>query len=142
MNYFRAQKGFTLIEVVLAIVIIGIALTGLLTLYQNVVNHGSQSEEYVTAAYLTSSKMEEIIADKDNQGYAFVIDSNYSTSENLTAPFLGYTRTLNFVEVDPNDLTTPQADSGYKRIVVNVTSPGGAVVTYETLLTLWGVPLP
>ena len=140
-NHLKNNQGFTFIELVLTVLILGTGLFGLLATFQNVVVHGANSEEYVTAAYLTSSKMEEIIADKSSQGYDFVINANYNTSENLAGNFVGYTRTLNIFEVNSNDLITPQANTGYKRVVVSVVSPGGATVTYETLLTLWGVPL-
>jgi prepilin-type N-terminal cleavage/methylation domain-containing protein len=136
------QRGFTFIELTLSIVVIGIGLFGLLSIFQSVVIHGSNSEEFVTAANLTSVKLEEVIADKANQGYSYAVNGNYNTNENLTAPYVGFNRTLNITEVDPVNLTTVSANSGYKRVTVTVTSPGGAVVTYETLLTLWGVFLP
>lgn len=137
-RHFSNNRGFTFIELILATVVISTALFGLMTLFQNVVNHGSNTERFITASHLASSKLEEIVADKNERGYTYVVNGNYNINENLTGNFNGFTRTINIFEVQAANLTTPQAGTGYKRVTVSVISPGGGTVAYQTLLTLWG----
>ena len=134
------ERGFTFIELTLAIVIISSALFGLLTLFQNVVTFGNDSEEYLVSSVLAQERLEEIVADKTNRGYNYIVNNNYP-QENLAVPFAGYIRTTTITEVRENDLITAQNNSGYKRVVVSVTPPGGTTMTYQTLLTLWGIPI-
>lgn len=134
----KNQKGFTLIETVLSILVLSIAMGGTLLLFQNATSHSVDSDYRVIAAQLANEKIESIIADKALQGYDSIIEGNYP-DETLTGAFNGIQRIVTITEVDPNDLNTAQADSGYKRVRVTVTWGGGAAqvrtLNVDTLLT-------
>ncbi len=78
----KNQKGFTLIELIILIVILGIAvvpLTHLVTSNQKAIG---QMALYVQAEFFTQSVMEEVIADyKSNaRGYAWVLNNWHGAS--------------------------------------------------------------
>lgn len=59
---FRSKKGFTLIEVVIAIAIISIALTGTLLAFQTVVRSSADPLIYQQATSIGKSYLEEIMS--------------------------------------------------------------------------------
>ncbi len=61
----RSKLGFTLIEVLVAISILGIGLTVILQLFSGGLKSAKVSEEYTKALWYGKSKMEEMIATKD-----------------------------------------------------------------------------
>jgi len=61
----RSKRGFTLIEVLVAISILGIGLTVILQLFSGGLKSAKISEEYTKALWYGKSKMEEMIATKD-----------------------------------------------------------------------------
>ena len=60
----RGDKGFTLIEVVIALAILGIGLTVIMELFSGGLRLGRVSEEYTKAMNYASVKMEEIANQK------------------------------------------------------------------------------
>ena len=135
------KNGFTLIEAVLALVLLAGGLLGIMTLFQRNVSNANVMEQTLKATFLAQERMEQIILDKKYKLYPFIVSANYPTSENLTAQgFPGYTRTIQILEVDSNNLSSASNGSGYKRITVAVSVSGGDTVTLTTLLTKWGEP--
>ena len=63
-NSHSVDKGFTLIEVVIALAILGIGLTVLMELFSGGLRLGRVSEEYTKAMNYVSLKMEEIANQK------------------------------------------------------------------------------
>ena len=131
------ESGFSFIEAILAVVIIGIGIVGLMNLFQRTVSQGLVSDRAVQASQLAHERLERIIADKKGRGYDFITMANYPAIESFTGAFAPFTRTLSIQEVRDSDLMTPQPNTGYKRITVVVTAPGGLSVTEETLVTRW-----
>lgn len=140
-----SQKGFSLIEAILAMTIIGIGVMGVITMYHRTVDRSNEADQTLIATYLAQEKIEQIIHDKKYQGYDTIIQGNYAASENMTLQgFPGYTRTTTIQEVSPVDLTTspPPAQyrpSGYTRITIGVSVTGGPTISFTTLVTDWGV---
>ena len=60
----RFEKGFTLIEVIIALAILGIGLTVIIELFAGGLRLGRVSREYTLAMNLASLKMEEIVSQK------------------------------------------------------------------------------
>ena len=60
MNSTTAERGFTLIEIVVAIAILGIGLVVIIELFGGGLRLERTSEEYTKAVGYTSMKMEEI----------------------------------------------------------------------------------
>jgi type IV pilus assembly protein PilV len=116
----KKQLGFTLIEVLLTCIILGTGLFGLMILYANSMDRVVDSDINLVATYLARERLEQLISDKVHNDYSTVINTTYTTSEVVTAGNHSFTRSFNIYEVDPADLVTPQADSGYKRIDMTV----------------------
>lgn len=135
--------GFTLVEAVITLVLISGGILGVLHLFEQNVRSANNMEHTARASYLAQERLEQIVQDKEYLGFDTIVAVNYPTNENLTAQgFGGYTRTVNILEVNANDLTSPAPPpgSGYKRITVSVQVAGGDTVTLTTLLTRWGTP--
>jgi prepilin-type N-terminal cleavage/methylation domain-containing protein len=89
------SAGFTLIEVVLVIVIAGIALLPLSMLFANTSIRSGDARNATVAAQLAQSKMEEIAADKSSpaRGFDYLAGANYLPEDPVPA-FPGYRRTV------------------------------------------------
>lgn len=61
----RQNSGFTLLEVLVALSILGIAITILLQLFSSNLRALSASEDYISAVTIAEAKMREILDDKD-----------------------------------------------------------------------------
>jgi len=133
----KRQKGFTLIEVVLTIVIISVGLFGMMTLFDNVTRGAFEGDVNLMSTYLARERLERLVFDKVYSGYSSVKNSNYNTNENAPLGGGNFVRQFNIYEVSKNDLTTPQDGSGYKRIDVTVSwgNDPAQTITESTLLT-------
>jgi prepilin-type N-terminal cleavage/methylation domain-containing protein len=70
MNYQRSNAGFSLLEVMIAVLILGIALVGLTQGISTALSSGKESELQTTAALFAAGKIEKLRADlglKDEQ---------------------------------------------------------------------------
>ena len=108
----------TVLELVAAIVILGIAVTPVLTYFFETCKKSVLPERHTKAYFLAIEKMEEIIADRHSslRGYSYLDTANYP-DESLSG---GYSRSVTFTEVSSTDLSTEQSGSGYKKISVTV----------------------
>lgn len=114
------ERGFTLIEAILTVVLLSFGLVGGLTLFKNATDNSLTKNDEVIAGELAGEKLESILLDKKIQGYGFVLQANYP-NEQMAAPYQEFTRSVTIQEVQAADLTTPQVGSGYKKIDVHVT---------------------
>ena len=73
-NIMRNQAGYSLIEIIITIVFVGIAFPGLIAFFTNIMIDSVESGAYTQAIVLTQSKMEEITADKlsPDRGYDYI----------------------------------------------------------------------
>jgi general secretion pathway protein I len=62
---FRVSPGFTLLEVLLALVIVGIAISVVLQLFSFNLRNVASSEDYVKAAMVAESKLRQIVDNGD-----------------------------------------------------------------------------
>ena len=129
------QRGFTLIETVLVIIVLGIASYGVLSVFFHGLTGSANPVLGVQGVELAKEKMEIVFADKHDsaKGYAHLTGANYPDETPVTG-FTDFNRTVQFLEVDKNDLTTPSAGSGFVRITVTVSWSGDSV-TLESLAT-------
>lgn len=133
-------KGFTLIEAVLTIGIIGAGLIGVMYVMNGGARSSLLADQTLIASNLAREKLEQIIADRANKGYATAIVTNYSDGA-LSGEYSEFTRTVTMMEVDPDDdnnvddFLDASSGSGYARVTVIVSWWGGAQsVKLETLI--------
>jgi len=77
-----AQRGVTLIELTAFIVIMGIAVTALLSMYRAVLPHGTTPAQITLATQLAQERMELLLGQRDASGYSTAV---------LTDPCVGAT---------------------------------------------------
>lgn len=134
-----SSRGVTLIESVLTIGILSAGLIGVLYVFSAGTKSSLVADQTVIASNLAREKLEEIVADRANKGYATTIATNYSNGQ-LTGAYSEFTRTVTITEVDPDDdnntddFLDAQVNSGYARVTVNVSFAGANPVILETLI--------
>jgi len=126
----RRQAGFTLIEVILIIVIAGIAVLPLSMLFANTSIHSSDARNATMAAQLAQAKMEELTADKNSpaRGFTYMVAGNYPAESPVTA-FPGYSRSVTFSADSTYDGVT------FRTVTVTVTCANVPPVTVTTWFT-------
>ena len=89
------NSGFTLIEVVLIIVIAGVAVLPLSMLFANSSIRSGDARNATVAAQLAGAKLEELAADRDSptRGFSYLVSGNYPSESPVTA-FPGYSRSV------------------------------------------------
>ncbi len=143
-----AQKGFTLIEGVLSVLIIGVGLIGVLYVFSGSTKSSLQADQVAVAQNLAEEKLETIIADKANSNYTTVINNINSGSYNDGPIFSIYNRTAtrSYINVPANpdanatdDFSSVSgSDTGYALVNVTVTfNNGNDSVVVKTLLSNW-----
>ncbi len=125
-----ANAGFTLVEIVLIIVIAGIAILPLSMLFANSSIHSSDARNATLAAQLAQAKMEELTADKNSpaRGFSYLVTGNYPAESPVTA-FAGYSRSVSFSTDSTYDGVT------FRTVNVTVTCANIPAVTVTTWFT-------
>ena len=113
-----AQRGVTLIELVAFIVIMGISVTALLSMYRAVLPRGATPAQITLATQFAQERMELILGQRDAQGYSTAV---------LTDPCVGGT--------PPAICTSQFTPAGLYSIVVTGVSP---VVPWSGVADLTG----
>ena len=83
MKKIHLQSGFTLLEVMMALLILSVALLGLASLSSTVIQNNSYSNNYTTATLLAQDKLEELL----NRAFTHVDLEDANTANNTTADF-------------------------------------------------------
>lgn len=128
------MKGFTLIECILAIAILGIGLVGVMYAFQGAANSSLIADQTVIATNIARDTLEQIIAKRDADGYSSTltaINTSNSYDENPVSGFSNFVLNSTALEVDPDDddstddFLDASAGSGYARVTANVSWDGG-----------------
>jgi len=116
-----SNKGFTLIELIIFIIIGAIFLPASFVAFTSVMNNYSRSDYYMKARFYADKRMAEITSNTyDNITPALCTNPNSPTHEGG-----GYTTECSVVTINPNDLSiTPPTSIYYKRITVTVKYSG------------------
>ena len=138
----RRQRGFTLIELIIFIVVVGVGVAGILSVYTNTIRNSADPMIRKQALAIAESFMEEITAKEYANppgGYAGtsrvlwddVDDYNGYTSTGVTDALGASVAGLGGYNVFPAVAVTTVTVSGatYKQIVVSVTDTQGNVIT-------------
>lgn len=136
MRRAAGEAGFTLVEALLSLLILGIALVPLINLFGQAAERHSLPDE-VTAAGLAAAKMEEVVTNRAVQGWAsFTATPTAYAPNNVDAiNFPGYEWMVEVVEVAQSNFNLGQAGSNYKRITVSVKKPDGQELKLVTIVT-------
>lgn len=137
MNVFKRlknSKGFTVLENILTVVVLSIGLMGSMVVMQNAALNTVNGDMNTIATQSANEKLEMIMADKTFQGYDFVTSDNYDSEVLQT---YGMSRSVSVTEVSVDDLTTPEENSGLKKVEVSVSwgEESYQVVNVSTLVS-------
>lgn len=94
----RRQAGFSLIELVVVIVLLGIAAVALLQQFSQAAASLGRNEQIQTATQLAQEGAEDVLALRRQAGYADPGLDPGSATENLAGLFAGYSRTITITE--------------------------------------------
>ncbi len=121
-----SRRATTIIEVVMAIVILGVAMPPLLSAFAEASNQSIWPANAAVASFLTTERMEEIVARRcrANDGYDAVTTANYPNEPTISS-FPGFSRTVTVTFTDAA-LNTVGSDQGYKLVRVSTAWNGGA----------------
>lgn len=127
----KTKKGFTLIELVVSMIVIGIAFYGLMSVLSDVTIKNTSGQELLKAGFLAEEVMEEMMM----EGKDFSTEVLDVSLQSFSAPFSGFSYSVDVEYVNSSNLnlsTTEATD--YKRIEVTVS---GEAVSYPvTLVTV------
>jgi len=114
-----ARPGFTLIEAIIAIVVLSIAAPPLLMALAATQTERAQTTRSIEATWIAADHLERVIRDRHaaGRGYDYITPANYPPAPSLPeAP--GFGREIGIAETTP-DLSSP--GSGAKTVTVTVT---------------------
>ena len=87
----RAQRGVSLIELIAFIVIMGISVTALLSMYRAVLPRGATPSEITLATQLAQERMELILGQREAGGYSPLADPCVLSTAAICTATAGYT---------------------------------------------------
>ncbi len=127
-------RGFTLIEAMLVMIVIGTAFFGFGFLFGNMDQQALKADLTVLAAKLAKQKVEEVLQQKADSGYAAVSSQSPQT---VASGAWQFTRAVNVSFVNPTTFANSVSDTGYKKVEVVVSWGAGAgeSVSLTTLVT-------
>ncbi len=130
----KNNRGYSMIEGIMATTVFGVGLLGGLGVMQNTLVKSTQSELHVEAVSLAQEKIEDILADKEFKGYDYVSNTLNYPEEELDDKFV---RNVSVSEVNPDDLGSSSPGSGYNKVTVEVSwgNADSQNVSLSTLVT-------
>jgi hypothetical protein len=117
-----AQRGVSLIELIAFIVIMGICVVALLSMYRAVLPHGATPEEITLATQLAQERMEIILGQRVVRGYSPAVSLDPCPGPAICTPTTGYSVIVSGASppVLWSDVT-----GNYRQIGVRVLGPDG-----------------
>lgn len=116
------QRGFTLIEVVVALTILLVVMVGLITMTGKTANIAAISDRQEAATQLVNDRLDQIRVDPNYT----TLDSIYATTESSFPTLPGFTRVTTIIR-------TTSSSNDFKRITVSVTGPGLSAAVARTV---------
>lgn len=122
-NNLDNNKGFSLVEMMVALAVLGIAFFGMVKAFPRGLNMNTVSRNKTTASYLAQQKVEKLFS----QGYKKIATGTVETKSRISSDpdsyFYDFQRKTVVDYVD-GTLTATSGDSGMKRITTTVYYPG------------------
>lgn len=117
-----AQRGFSLVELIAFIVIMGIAAVALLSMYRAVLPRGATPAEITLATELAQERMELILGQRAARGYSPVVSLDPCPGPAICTPTAGYAV---IVSGASPPLLWSDVTGNYREIGVRVLGPDG-----------------
>lgn len=132
MMRLHRHKGFSLVELVVFIVVIGFAISSVFLAFQTALTQTPYGNSQTVATLLAQGRMDFILGQRRLIGFANFSDLCTGVSPpticTLPAAITGYTITSSITT------TTINSDSNYKIITVTVNGPHNSAATLNTLV--------
>lgn len=132
LNLRPGQKGVTLVELIIIMVVIGIAFPTIISPFLTSVKGAVQVETYSRMSYLASQHME-LTLSQDHSTWWTALPT--STPTTVTLDGVNYTLSRTLTYVDQNLASTGGTPSSYIKIVVTISEPTGKTVSLQGLIT-------
>ena len=130
VKLIKEKSGFSLIETVLVIVILGICLTPFTILTVNVMTKNIYSQAQATAVALAEGEIERLTMMR----YSLLVSDAVPNA--FPSPFSAYTKQATVMYVNPNALNTNAgAATNYRNVQVQVSNSISGNITLTTLVT-------
>lgn len=122
------RRAFTLIEAIIAIVVLSVAIPGMLWTMREAAGKHSDPVLASRARWLAAEKLEDVIADRHSPSrlYVYSVNANYAAEANVTG-FTNFARSVSIVESGANLVAA--SGTGYKTVTVSVTYKDGRNVS-------------
>ena len=145
MNILKNHNGFSLIETIIVIVIIGIAAIGVLSVFITGMKGAADPLITIQVIELAQEKMDIVIGDRQNtaRGYNYATNPANYTAENPVTGFTNFNRSVAIACVTTADFNAAGSApapscvgvTNYARVTVTVTHSAIGSVTAVTLVT-------
>lgn len=131
----KAERGFSLIEVILTIVIVAVAAGGVLSVFSEGIGRSADPLLLNRAINLAQERMEEALALRTSGGFSAVLSNPGGA---FAAPFSDFSWSRTVSCVTAADLNTPAGAppcaSGYAHIAVTVTNAAVGTITVDSVI--------
>lgn len=124
------KKGFTLIETIISIVVIGIAFLGLLAVFTGVYTNAVYDDAMTITTMLAKGEMERAIG----LGFASVSDQNRDSPLAFSGNFSNYSWQIR-VDAVPIAIADDATMTNYKQVEARVTNAIAGSVSLKTIVT-------
>ena len=124
------MKGFTLIETIMSIVIIGIAFLGLVAVFTGVFTNAVRDEVMTVSTMLAKGEMERVM----RLDFSDVDDENRDSPANFGGDFTNYSWQVR-VDAVPTSIATDPSMTNYKQVEARVTNAMVGDISLKTIVT-------
>ncbi|OGT50708.1 MAG: hypothetical protein A3E84_00305 [Gammaproteobacteria bacterium RIFCSPHIGHO2_12_FULL_42_13] len=124
----RYQHGFSLVELVVFIVVIGVALTGVMLAFTTALESGTSANPQTLATQLASARMDIILQQRRVNGFTSFNDPCVSSPPAVCPSLSGYAISSTITTY------TISGDANYKLVDVTVSGPQNAYVNLKSLV--------
>ncbi len=145
MNMFNNQKGFSLIEAIIVIIVISVGAIGVLSVFITGMKGAGNPLVTIQAVELGQEKLDIVIGDRQNtaRGYSYATTPANYPAENPVTGFSSFNRsiaiacvtTANFNAAGSAPAPSCVGVTNYARVTVTVTHSAIGSVTAVTLVT-------
>jgi len=126
----RARNGFTLVETIISVVVIGIAFLGLLAVFTGTYTRAVYGDALTTATMLADGEMERV----KGLGFASVSDQNRDAPVAFGGNFSNFFWQVR-VDAVPVAIATDPTMTNYKKVEVRVSNGIIGYVSINTVVT-------